>query len=160
MRPSMGHSAWRSAPIPPSERQQTSPRSVCCIGYFLSCCKHRAHIVIRRRQSQFQAVSGLGSSSALDPLERHLGRWNTALAVGNPTWPFERHLDRWNAILAVWKPPWPFENHLGRLKATMAVSNTLQLYCLCVEKFAFWLVIYIKHSIHLTIKHQLNETLS
>ena len=31
--------------------------------------------------------------------------------------------------------------------------NTIQLYCLCVEKFAFWLVIYIKHSIHLTIKH-------
>ena len=22
--------------------------------------------------------------------------------------------------------------------------NTIQLYCLCVEKFAFWLVIYIK----------------
>ena len=22
--------------------------------------------------------------------------------------------------------------------------NTVQLYCLCVEKFAFWLVIYIK----------------
>ena len=31
--------------------------------------------------------------------------------------------------------------------------NTIQLYCLCIEKFAFWLVIYIKHSIHLTIKH-------
>ena len=30
--------------------------------------------------------------------------------------------------------------------------NTIQL-CLCVEKFAFWLVIYIKHSVHLTIKH-------
>ena len=39
--------------------------------------------------------------------------------------------------------------------------NTIQLYCLCVEKCAFWLVIYIKHSIHLTIKHQqLNETRS
>ena len=37
--------------------------------------------------------------------------------------------------------------------------NTIQLYCLCVEKFAFWLVIYIKQSIYLTIKHQrLNET--
>ena len=39
--------------------------------------------------------------------------------------------------------------------------NTIQLYCLCVEKFAFWLVIYTKHSTHLTIKHQqLNETRS
>ncbi len=36
--------------------------------------------------------------------------------------------------------------------------NAIQLYCLCVEKFAFWLVIYIKHSIHLTIKQQLSET--
>ena len=32
--------------------------------------------------------------------------------------------------------------------------NTIQLYCLCVEKCIFWLVIYIKHSIHFTIKHQ------
>ena len=24
------------------------------------------------------------------------------------------------------------------------INNTIQLYCLCVEKFAFWLVIYIK----------------
>ena len=23
--------------------------------------------------------------------------------------------------------------------------NTIQIYCLCVEKFAFWLVLYIKH---------------
>ena len=39
--------------------------------------------------------------------------------------------------------------------------NTIQLYCLCVENFAFWLVIYIKHSIQLTIKHQqLSETRS
>ena len=41
--------------------------------------------------------------------------------------------------------------------------NTIQLYCLCVEKFAFWLVIYIKHSIYLSIKHQqlnVNETWS
>ena len=40
--------------------------------------------------------------------------------------------------------------------------NTIQLYCLCVEKFAFWLVvIYIKHSIYLTTKRQqLNETRS
>ena len=31
----------------------------------------------------------------------------------------------------------------------------------CVEKFAFWLVVFIKHSIYLTIKHQqLNETRS
>ena len=30
--------------------------------------------------------------------------------------------------------------------------NTIQLYCLCVEKFAYWLDIYIKRSIHLTIK--------
>ena len=37
----------------------------------------------------------------------------------------------------------------------------IQLYYLFVEKFAFWLIIYIKHSIHLTIKHQqLNETRS
>ena len=39
--------------------------------------------------------------------------------------------------------------------------NTIQLYCLCVEKFAFWLVIYIKLSIHFTIKHQqFNKTRS
>ena len=43
-------------------------------------------------------------------------------------------------------------------------NNTIQynfIVC-CVEKFAFWLVIiYIKHSIKLTIKHQLpNETRS
>ena len=40
--------------------------------------------------------------------------------------------------------------------------NTIQLYCLYVEIFAFWLVIYIKkHSIQLTIKHrQLNKTRS
>ena len=31
--------------------------------------------------------------------------------------------------------------------------NTIQLYCLCVEKCPFWLVIYIKHSIHF-IRHQ------
>ena len=31
--------------------------------------------------------------------------------------------------------------------------NTLQLYCLCVNKFACWLVIHIKHSLHFTIKH-------
>ena len=37
--------------------------------------------------------------------------------------------------------------------------NTIQLYCLCLEKFAFWLIIYIKHSIHFKIKHQqFNET--
>ena len=56
------------------------------------------------------------------------------------------------------------------------IKHTIQLYCLCVEKFAFWLVIYIKtfskmnnktsiiyikNSIKLTIKHQqLNETRS
>ena len=41
--------------------------------------------------------------------------------------------------------------------------DTIQLYCLYVEKFAFWLVIYIKkkHSIQLTIKpQQLNKTRS
>ena len=27
---------------------------------------------------------------------------------------------------------------------TMQGHNTIQLYCFCVEKFAFWLVIYIK----------------
>ena len=32
--------------------------------------------------------------------------------------------------------------------------NTIQPYCLCVGKIAFWLVIYIEHSIHFTIKHQ------
>ena len=32
--------------------------------------------------------------------------------------------------------------------------NMVQLYCLWVEKFAFWLVIYIKHSIRFTIKHE------
>ena len=37
----------------------------------------------------------------------------------------------------------------GNDRSTVAVSdtiqyNTIQLYCLCVEKFAFWLVIYIK----------------
>ena len=38
-------------------------------------------------------------------------------------------------------------------------QNTVQLYCLCVEKFAFWLVIYIKT--FNTVKHQqLNETQS
>ena len=31
---------------------------------------------------------------------------------------------------------------------------TIQLYCFCVEKFAFWLNIYINHSIHFTIKQQ------
>ena len=39
--------------------------------------------------------------------------------------------------------------------------GTLQLYCLCVEKFASWFVIYIKHSIHFTINHQqLNKAYS
>jgi len=33
-------------------------------------------------------------------------------------------------------------------------KDTIQLHCLYVEKFAFWLVIYIKHSIHFTIKHK------
>ena len=32
--------------------------------------------------------------------------------------------------------------------------NSVQLYCLFVEKFAFWFIIYIKHSMHCTIKHQ------
>lgn len=31
--------------------------------------------------------------------------------------------------------------------------NTVQLYDVCVGKFAFWLVIYRKHSVHFTIKH-------
>ena len=43
----------------------------------------------------------------------------------------------------------------------MVEYNTIQLYCPCVEKFAFWLVMYIKHSVHLTIKHQkFSKTLS
>ena len=32
----------------------------------------------------------------------------------------------------------------------------IQLCCLCVETFAFWLVIYMKHSIHLTITHRIH----
>ena len=32
--------------------------------------------------------------------------------------------------------------------------NSVQLYYLFVEKFAFWFIIYIKHSMHCTIKHQ------
>ena len=32
----------------------------------------------------------------------------------------------------------------GCLTRRKAQYNTIQLYCLCVEKFAFWLVIYIK----------------
>ena len=32
-------------------------------------------------------------------------------------------------------------------------NNTIQLYCLCVEKFAFWLIVYIKHLIHFIVKH-------
>ena len=32
--------------------------------------------------------------------------------------------------------------------------NAIQLYCLCVEKFTFWFVNYIKQSIHFFIKHQ------
>ena len=32
----------------------------------------------------------------------------------------------------------------GTMKAIHIVTYTIQLYCLCVEKFAFWLVIYIK----------------
>ena len=35
----------------------------------------------------------------------------------------------------------------------------IQLYYLFVEKFAFWLIIYIKHSIHLTIKHSIHLTI-
>ena len=39
--------------------------------------------------------------------------------------------------------------------------NAIQLYYLCVEKFAFWLVIYIKRPTHFTIKHQqFNKTRS
>ena len=46
-------------------------------------------------------------------------------------------------------------------KLQPSVYITVQLYCLCVEKFAFWLVIYIKHSIHFTMKHQIfNKTRS
>ena len=47
-----------------------------------------------------------------------------------------------------WKPHSPF-------------PERIQLYCLRVEKFAFWLIIYIKHSMHFTIKHQqFNKTWS
>ena len=35
---------------------------------------------------------------------------------------------------------WRFDLYLRGL------YNTLQLYCVCVEKFAFWFVIYINHS--------------
>ena len=42
----------------------------------------------------------------------------------------------------------------------VTVAFTTQLYCLCVKKFAFWLVIYIKHLIYFTIKQQFNKTLS
>ena len=34
------------------------------------------------------------------------------------------------------------------------VYNTVQLYCLCVEKSAFWLVINIKYSVHFIIRYQ------
>ena len=37
------------------------------------------------------------------------------------------------------------------------VSFTIQISCFCVEKFAFWLVIYIKHSIMFTVKQQFNK---
>ena len=35
--------------------------------------------------------------------------------------------------------------YLGAVYMSPSFSNdTIQLYCLCVDKFAFWLVIYIK----------------
>ena len=40
----------------------------------------------------------------------------------------------------------------GQVQLTLQ-HNTIQLYCLCVEKFAFWFIIYIKHSVHFTLKH-------
>ena len=41
------------------------------------------------------------------------------------------------------------------------VLNAIQLCCLCVEISALYLVVYIKHSIHFTIKHQqFHNTLS
>ena len=56
----------------------------------------------------------------------------------------------------------PFTQQGLPCKFTNIHSTTIQLYCRYVEKFAFWLVIYIKkHSIQLTIKHQqLNKTRS
>ena len=54
-----------------------------------------------------------------------------------------------------------YDKSQGRIQYNTIQYNTIQLYCLCVENFAFWLVIYIKHSIQLTIKHQqLSETRS
>ena len=40
------------------------------------------------------------------------------------------------------------------------ISLTIQLYCLCVEKFAFWLVVSVKHSIYFTIKHKISLMVS
>ena len=34
---------------------------------------------------------------------------------------------------------------IGSKLYSSIINNTIQLYCLCVEKFAFWLVIYIKN---------------
>ena len=36
---------------------------------------------------------------------------------------------------------------------TMQEHNTIQLYCFCAEKFAFWLVIYIKTFNKINNKH-------
>ena len=54
---------------------------------------------------------------------------------------------------------WKLSTNPVWFKQTITIQdNAIQLYCLWVEKFAFLLVIYIKHSIHLTIKRQqLNE---
>ena len=47
-----------------------------------------------------------------------------------------------------------YHSHNCHQSTYNTIQYKIQLYCLCVEKFAFWLIIYIKHSVHFTIKHQ------
>ena len=42
---------------------------------------------------------------------------------------------------------------LSTMKSAINQYNTVQVYCVCVEKFAFWLITDIKWSIHFTIKY-------
>ena len=67
-------------------------------------------------------------------------RWFAACIGGHVSWYFLQWGLRTIVSMTSCHTQWAY----GGLFGWMAGYNTIQFYCLCVEKFAFWLIIYIK----------------
>ena len=100
---------------------------------------------IQRRYKTYQGQTGSTSSTTLQDVSR-ADRKNF---VNDVTW---RIRGRQELLFFVNDVTWRIT---GRQEALRQRRHcyTIQLYCLRVEKFVFWFVICIKHSIHFTIKH-------